>query len=152
MISNTSVEVKNSFPHVCSFALAGNIGIYIMFEVLRNAVQCDTASEKWTKGITVPLYKGEGDPLDCGKYRGLILLEHEMKIWESVLMKKLERYLHIHELQLCFAQGKSMTDAIFVVRQLQEKQIEKKQKLYLVCVDLEKSFDKVPRHITLWAL
>ena len=40
-----------------------------------------------------------------------------------------------------------MSDAVFVVGQFQEKYIEKKQKLYHVFVDLEKAFDKVPRHI-----
>ena len=36
-------------------------------------------------------------------------------------------------------------DAIFILRQLQEKYLENDKELYLVFVDLELTFDKVPR-------
>ena len=37
------------------------------------------------------------------------------------------------------------TDAIFVVRQLQEKYLAANKRLYMAFVDLEKAFDQVPR-------
>ena len=42
--------------------------------------------------------------------------------------------------------------AIFVIQQLLEKDLEKKQKLYHIFVDLDKAFDKVPRPAIRWAL
>jgi len=48
--------------------------------------------------------------------------------------------------------GKGTTDAVFVVRQLQEKYMEKKKELWMAFVDLEKAFDGVPRDVLLWAL
>ena len=65
--------------------------------------------------------------LSCEKYRGLRLLEHVMKVWERVLIKRLEGYLKVHPQQFGFAQGKSTTDAIHITRQLQEKFQQKKQ-------------------------
>ena len=53
--------------------------------------------------------------------------------------------------QFRFRPGRSTTDAIFIMRQLQEKFSEKK-KLYCVFVDLEKAFDRVPRKAIEWAL
>ncbi len=50
----------------------------------------------------------------------------------------------IDECQFGFQGGKSTTDAIFIVRQVQEKYVEKKE-LFHVFVDLEKAFDRVPR-------
>ena len=134
------------------FVIAGEQGSDMLCSVFNNILKNDTSPEKWAESITVPLFKGKGDALDCGKYRGLRLLEHGMKIWERVLMRRLEPYLTISPQQFGFAAGKSTTDAIFIARLLQEKFLQKKQKLYHIFVDLEKAFDKVPRPAITWAL
>jgi len=43
-------------------------------------------------------------------------------------------------------------DAIFIVRQMQEKFTAKRKKLYFGFVDLEKAFDRVPREVIRWAM
>ena len=53
--------------------------------------------------------------------------------------------MKIDEKQFGFQSGKSTVDAIFVLRQLQEKFGAKKKELFLVFVDLEKAFDCVLR-------
>ncbi len=88
----------------------------------------------------------------CGKYRGVRLLEHGMKLWEKILEKRLKEVIKMDENQFGFQQGKSTTDVILVMRQLQEKYGAKKRKLYCVFVDLEKVFDRVPREVIVWAL
>ena len=134
------------------FKLAGELGHNMLLSVFRNVWHNNTAPVRWSESITIPLFKGKGDALDCGKYRGLRLLEHGMKIWERVLMRRLENLVVISPQQFGFAAGKSTTDAIFIARQLQEKYLQNKQKLYHIFVDLEKAFDKVPRPAITWAL
>ena len=48
--------------------------------------------------------------------------------------------------------GKITTDAIFIMRQVQEKHQARKKKLYYAFVNLETAFDIVPRELVRWAL
>ena len=54
--------------------------------------------------------------------------------------------------QFGFVPGRSTTDAIFVVRQLQGKYLAANKRLYMAFVDLEKAFDRVLRKVIWWAL
>ncbi len=50
----------------------------------------------------VPVYKGKGDALLCGKYRGVRLLEHGMKLWEKILERRLRDIVKIDDMQFAF--------------------------------------------------
>ena len=41
--------------------------------------------ESWRTGLIVPIWKGKGDVQDPGKYRGITLLSHVMKVLERIL-------------------------------------------------------------------
>ena len=68
-----------------------------------------------------------------------------MKVVERVFEKRLRKMVEIREEQYGFVAGKETTDAIFILRQLQEKYLENDKELHLVFQDLEKAFDRVPR-------
>ena len=51
--------------------------------------------------------------------------------------------MKIDSMQFGFMAGKSTTDAIFIVRQLQEKYLVRNKELWMAFVDLEKAFDRV---------
>ena len=44
--------------------------------------------EEWKTRLVVLTFKGKGDVMDCGAYRGVKLLEHAMKIVERVLKNR----------------------------------------------------------------
>ena len=55
-------------------------------------------------------------------------------------------------MQFGFMPGKGTTDAVFILRRLQEEYRDKGKKLYMCFVDLEKAFDRVPRKVMQWAM
>ena len=67
------------------------------------------------------LLQGNGNALDRGNYRGLKLIEQVMKVLERIVDGLIRELVSINDSQFGFAPGRGTTDAIFVVRQLQEK-------------------------------
>ena len=86
-------------------------------------------------------YRWSTNTLTCGSYRGIELLEH---VLERVIEGRSRKIVRIDSMQFGFMAGNSMTDAIFIVRQLQEKYLAKSKDLWMAFVDLEKAFDSVP--------
>ena len=85
--------------------------------------------------------------MTCCSYRGKKLVEHAMKILERVIEGRLRKIVKIDNMQFGFMSGRSTTDAIFIVRQLQEKYLAKSKDLWMAFVDLEKAFDRVPQEV-----
>ncbi|RUS80469.1 hypothetical protein EGW08_011785 [Elysia chlorotica] len=108
--------------------------------------------DAWEQSFIVCLYKGKGDALDRGNYRGLKLTEQVMKVLERIVDSLIRQVVSIDESQFGFVPGRGTTDAIFVVRQLQEKYLAANKRLYMAFVDLEKAFDRVPRKVIRWAM
>ena len=66
--------------------------------------------------------------------------------------KLIRELISIDEMQFGFMPGVGTIDAVFILRQLQEKHIGKRKILYFAFVDLEKAFDRVPRKVLWWAM
>ena len=109
-------------------------------------------SEEWKTSVVVSIFKGKGDVMDCGAYRGVKLLEHAMEIVERVLENRIRGMVTIDDTQFGFIPGKGTIHALFILRRMQEEYREREQKLYMCFVDLEKAFDRVLRKVMEWAL
>ena len=79
----------------------------------------------------VCLYKGKGDALERGNYRGLKLTEQVMKVLERIVDGLIRQVLSTDDSQFGFVPGRGTTDAIFVIRQLQEKYLASNKRLYM---------------------
>ena len=55
------------------------------------------------------------------------------------------KVVKVDEMQFGFMPVKGMIDAKFILRRSQEEYLDKEKKLYMCFVDLEKTFDRVPR-------
>jgi len=66
-----------------------------------------------------------------------------MKVVKRMFEHIIRQPIDIDNMQCGFMKGKGTTDAIFIVRQMQEKFSANGKKLYFGLVDLEKAFDRV---------
>ena len=138
--------------------VAGDTGITFLRELITSVVTHGKIPEDWEKSFILNLYKGKGDALNRGNYRGLKLTEHVMKVMERIVDELIRELINIDGMQFAFVPGRSTTDATFIIRQLQEKFLSMKDlsgknlTLYFAFVDLEKAFDRVPRKVLWWAM
>ena len=129
---------------------AGDMGAS-MIRDLAAAIICDgKVPSEWEQSFILCLYKGKGDALERGNYRGLKLTEQVMKIVERIVDGLIRQLVSIGDSQFGFVPGRGTTDTIFVVRQLQEKYLAANKRLYMAFVDLEKAFDRVPWKSSGW--
>ena len=80
-----------------------------------------------------------------------------MKVMERMIDKLIREQAKIDSMQFGFMKGCGTTDAIFILRQLQEKYMAKNKKLYFAFVDLEKPLTEYLErfcggHYAKWAL
>ena len=91
----------------------------------------------------------KGSRTQCKNYRGISLLSvpGNSKVYATVLDKRIRAITEekVLEEQGAFRRKRSCIDQIFTVRQLGEKVIGKNKIMRMVCVDLEKAFDRVNR-------
>ena len=72
------------------------------------------------KSCDTKIYKGKGDLMEYGSYRGIKLLEYATKVVERIFEYRIRQQIEIEDMQFRFIKGKGTIDTIFIVRQLQE--------------------------------
>ena len=68
---------------------SGGFGTRWMTDLINNIVKECCIPDDWRNSTMVPVYKRKGDPIVCGSYRDIKLLEQSMKVLERVMEKKL---------------------------------------------------------------
>ena len=95
---------------------SGDVGVKWVTDVCNSIVQEGKIPDDWKKSWMVTVYKGKGDALECGSYRGIKLLDHVMKVLEGVIEEKVRSKVVINDMQYGFRPGRGTTDAIFIMR------------------------------------
>ena len=131
---------------VCAemISASGEVGVSVMVDLCQRVLDGKGMPDEWQTNVVVPIFKRKGDVSNCNTYRGVKLLEHAMKIVESVLERTIRELVNIDLMQFGFMPGRGTTEALFVVRRMQEGYRDQKKKLYMYIVDIDKTFDRVP--------
>ena len=132
--------------------VSGKVGIDVMMKLCQRVLDGKGMLEDWKTNVMVPIYNGKGDATNCSAYREVKLLKHGMKIIERVLEKRIRALVEVDDMQFGFMPERATTDALFIVRRMQEEHREKDKKLYMCFMNLEKDFDRFPRRVMQWAL
>ena len=66
---------------------SGDAVIRVLMKPYQRILDEKVMPEDWATSVAIPIFKGKGDIMNCGIYRGVKLLEHAMKIVEKVLEK-----------------------------------------------------------------
>ena len=130
----------------------GKVVLELLTKVLQHIMGSEESSAEWKDSVTVPLFKEEGDPLQCGKYRALRLLEHRLKVWEKIFDRRLKAFVNVNSNQFGLSARTATTDAIFILQRMRQKYFEKKKQVYFVFMELENTFSPVPIWTLRWAL
>lgn len=130
----------------------GEEGTRMVTSLLRKVWKEERMPTEWELSELVTIYKNKGDPLDCGNFRGIKLLEHVMKVLEKVVDGRLRGLISVDDMQFGFSPEKGTIDATFILKQQQEKHLEVNRDLYYTFIDLEKAYDRVPRDLVYWCL
>jgi len=64
----------------------GDIGTQWILDLCSGIVKEGNIPEYCKSSVVLPIYKGKGDPMECGSYRGIKLLEHAMNVWIWVMV------------------------------------------------------------------
>ena len=101
-----------------------------MVELCESVLDGGGMPDEWALSVVVPIFKGKGDAMSCGVYRGVKLLENAMKIVQKVPERRMWCMVKVDEMQFGFMPGKGTIDAVFILRRLQEEYLDKEKKLY----------------------
>ena len=77
---------------------ARNKGVKIMTKLCNHVVREGAMPREWELSTFISIYKGKGDPMECGFYRAIKLLEHGIKVLERVLERRLRMKVNIDDM------------------------------------------------------
>ena len=98
---------------------------------LAATIICDgKVPSDWEQSFIVCLDKGKGGVLERGNYCGIKPTEQVTKILERIVDGLIRQLVSIDDSQFGFVPGRGTTDAIFVVRQLQQKYLAANKRLH----------------------
>ena len=67
---------------------SGKVGVSAMMDLCQRVLDGKEMPDEWQTSMLVPIFKRKGDVRNCNTYRGVKLLEHAMKIVESVFWRE----------------------------------------------------------------
>lgn len=125
---------------------AGEMTVKCITEIANKVYFSGRITEQMCKSVFIAIPKVSGT-LDCDKHRTISIMSQITKILLKVILKRIRGRIRneVSEEQCGFMEGKGTSNAIFMLRVMAERIIEKQRNMYVCFIDYEKAFDRV-RH------
>ena len=119
-----------------------------MFQLYKKFLENCSVCESLKAGVILPLFKGKGTKAkNKDNYRGITLFPTLCKIYEMVLLNKLENYVSqkglFSDRQFGFKEGVGCTEASFTILETINPMLERGSKVFSCFLDVRKAFDTV---------
>ena len=98
----------------------------------------------WALSKLVSLFK-KGPKIDCGNYRGIGMIDALLKLYDKVLVGRLNKWWKSDDEQIGSKTGIACTDHTLSLHILMNIAKTSKGKLYILFVDFSKAYDRVSR-------
>ena len=85
---------------------SGEAGLELFIKLFNNIVKEEKVPSDWEMSVIINCFKGKGDAVGHGNFRGLKLLDHLMKVFERVVEKYIREAVNIDDMQFGFMPGK----------------------------------------------
>jgi sorting nexin-29 len=120
--------------------------IKVSWKINTVLISLEKLPDEWKRSIICPVHKKD-DLLECVNYRGISLLNTAYKALSNIICARLLPYTEaeIGSYQYGFRPGKSTTDALFILRQILEKALERKIETLFLFIDFKEAYDSVIR-------
>jgi hypothetical protein len=93
----------------------GDIAILWLTKLFNTIFRSNKMPDEWRRSILVPIFKNKGDIQSCTNYRGIKLMSHTMKLWESD-RAPFKKTNNVFKNQFGFMPEMSTMEVIFLIR------------------------------------
>ena len=120
----------------------------LLFHLYQQFFENFSVSELLKTGIILPLFKGKGAKANNkDNYRGITLFPTLCKIYEMILLNRLEKFAadneYFSELQFGFHEGVGCIEASFTLPETINHMLERGSKVFSCFLNVRKAFDTV---------
>ena len=122
----------------------GGEGFKLLTKIVNKIYEHGKIHPDLVNNIFVPIPK-VNKAVECSDHRIISLISHAAKVLLIVIKKRITPIIErqLSESQLGFRKGRGTREAIYNLRALSERIIEKKKQLHICFIDYAKAFDRV---------
>jgi endonuclease/exonuclease/phosphatase family metal-dependent hydrolase len=96
----------------------------------------------WRQGNVTSIFKA-GDRTDCNNYRPITVLPVIDKLFASVLTKRLDAAVALHDHQFAFRANRSTTDPLYIMDNISKQRKHAGLRTHKFFLDMRKAYDRV---------